>query len=277
MDDKTKYRKFCESDEGKDIPLFIKPWYLDAVSDGNWDVILVEKGGEVVGAFPIYMRKKLVFRLIVMPLLTPYIGPYIKYPKGQKYYRKLSWEKEIIGSILEQLPEYDFMSVDLYYGITNCLPFMWKGFDCKVRYTYMIEHGKSLNDLISEFEVDVRRKIKRAENFRIVVEEDYDIRSFYEINKATFLRKGMNIPYSFSVVDKIFRSCRERNACKILFAFDRDGRRLGAGFFVKDEKNYYYLMGGITEEGGKVGAMEKILLEAIKIAMEESLNFDFEG
>ncbi len=274
---KMKYRKLFDSEYGKDIPLFIRPWYLDAVAGEDWDVILVEKGGEVVGALPIYMRKKFGFRVIVIPPLTQHMGPYIKYPKGQKYYRRLSWEKEIINKILDCLPGYDFMSINLYHGITNCLPFMWRGFDCRVRYTYVIEKDRILEDIIKEMEVDVRRRLRRAEERGVEVVESEDVEGFYEINRETFLRKGMEIPYGIEVVSKIYKFGRKRGACKILFAVDSEGKRLGAGFFAKDDRSYYYLMSGITEEGRRLGAMDVILMKGISMALEEGFNFDFEG
>jgi hypothetical protein len=44
MANKQKYRKFCKKE--KNIPVFSKDWWLDAVcGEENWDVAIVEKGG----------------------------------------------------------------------------------------------------------------------------------------------------------------------------------------------------------------------------------------
>lgn len=54
---KEQYRQFCQNE--KDIPIFSKDWWLDAVCGvDNWDVVLVEKGGQIVGALPYFVKKK---------------------------------------------------------------------------------------------------------------------------------------------------------------------------------------------------------------------------
>jgi hypothetical protein len=97
MTRKEKYKEFRE--QNSNIPIFSQPWWLDAVcEDGKWDVAIVEKGGQKWATMPYCLRKRYGFTFITMPKLTQTLGPYIKYPKGQKYYKKLSLEKELIMS-----------------------------------------------------------------------------------------------------------------------------------------------------------------------------------
>ena len=59
MTNREKYRKFCEKEEN--IPLFSRDWFLDSVCGvDNWDVTLVEKGGDVVASMPYYKKRKAV-------------------------------------------------------------------------------------------------------------------------------------------------------------------------------------------------------------------------
>ena len=58
---KEKYRKFCEKEKG--MPVFSKDWWLDSVcGKDNWDVVLVEKGGEIFASFPYFKTKRVYFK-----------------------------------------------------------------------------------------------------------------------------------------------------------------------------------------------------------------------
>ena len=96
MGNKEKYRIFCKLE--KDIPIFSKDWWLDSVCGENyWDVVLVEKEGEIVASMPYFYIRKYRFDLLVSPPLTQNLGPYLKYPDNQKISKKLSYEKKIMN------------------------------------------------------------------------------------------------------------------------------------------------------------------------------------
>ncbi len=50
--------------------LFQQPWWLNAVAPGQWDTIVVEHGGRVVGRFPYIKKQRLGLTYIAM-----YNGP----------------------------------------------------------------------------------------------------------------------------------------------------------------------------------------------------------
>ena len=120
MTNKEKYREFCKTE--KNIPIFSKDWWLDSVGPENkyWDVILIEKGGQIVASMPYIVGRKHNFKTIEMPKLTQNLGPYIKYPENQKYETKLSYEKEIMTEIIEKIPDVAYFSQNFNYRITNC-------------------------------------------------------------------------------------------------------------------------------------------------------------
>ena len=139
MENKKRYILFCN--EEINMPIFSIPWWLDAVcGPENWDVILVEKGDEIVASFPYYIKKgKLGMTYITMPILTQKLGPYIKYPINQKYSSRLSYEKEVMLEIINRLPAFDYFNMHFDYRYLNWLPFYWRGFLQTTRYTYVIE------------------------------------------------------------------------------------------------------------------------------------------
>jgi lipid II:glycine glycyltransferase (peptidoglycan interpeptide bridge formation enzyme) len=271
---KERYRELCSKEDG--IAIFSQEWWLDSVcGENNWDVFLVEKGGEIVASMPYIVTNKVGFKLAVMPKLTQTLGPYIKYPPGQKYYKRLSWEKKIMTTLIEKLPEVDYFSQNFNRSITNWLPFYWKGFEQTTRYSYVIE-GISLGQLQNNLETDIRRRRKKAENLGVSVYESNDVKMFYELNVKTFNRKNIKTPYSYSFIKKLYNSCKKKDAVRMYFA-EYKNEVIAANFLVYDKNTVYYLMGGIDPDKGYLGGMDVVQFESIRFAIDSGRVFDFEG
>ena len=274
MTNKEKYREFCKKE--KDIPIFSKDWWLDTVcQESDWDVVLFEKGGEIWASLPYQKTKKAIFEIITMPKLTQTMGVYIKYPPKQKYYKKLSWEKEVMEILISNLPKVDYFSQNFDHSITNWLPFYWAGFEQTTRYTYIIENI-SIEELEKNFETDIRRRRRKAYEIGIKIIESEDIETFYKLNTMTFARKNIGISYSFEFVKNLFENCKENSAVKMYFAKYQD-EVIAVNFLVYDDNTVYYLMGGIDQSKKDLGAMDAIQFESIKFALESGRRFDFEG
>lgn len=272
---KQLYRKFCQKE--KDIPIFSKDWWLDGVcGKDNWNVVLVEKGGQIMGALPYFTKKRWGLLRICMPELTQNMGVYIKYPSKQKYYKKLSWEKEIMSELIEKLPKFDSFSQSFHYSITNWLPFYWKNYEQRTYYTYVIE-DISLDTLQEICETDTRRRRRRrATSAGVEVIEAEDIDKFYELNKMTFKRQEANIGYTLEFIKNLYEICKKNDCVKMYFAKYQE-KIIAANFLVYDNNSVYYLMGGIDPEYKNLGAMDVVQFESIKFALNNNKTFDFEG
>jgi lipid II:glycine glycyltransferase (peptidoglycan interpeptide bridge formation enzyme) len=275
MTNKQQYSEFCKKE--KDIPVFSQPWWLDAVcGEKNWDVALVEKGGQIWGSMPYLKIKKYIFNMSGPPKLTQTLGPYIKYPPKQKYYKKLSWEKELMLSLINQQPKSDYFHQNFHYSVKNWLPFYWQGFQQTTRYTYVIENI-SIQNLEGNLETDIRRRRKKAEKLGVKVFDLTDINQFYDVNVKTFLRKKMAVPYTLNFVKILYETCLKNNACKMYAAKDINGQIIAANFLLFDNNTVYYLMGGIDPDYKDVGGMDMVIFESIKFALQSNRKFDFEG
>ncbi|HYX06362.1 MAG TPA: hypothetical protein VE912_06470, partial [Bacteroidales bacterium] len=128
MTSKEEYIEFCKDNES--VRLFCQPWWLDAVcGEENWDVLLVNENGNILGAWPYQLKKKYGFRYILSPAFTQITGPIITYPDGQSIIKKQSYANKVLDKLIEQLPAYDWLQLDLDYDITNWQPFYWKDFN----------------------------------------------------------------------------------------------------------------------------------------------------
>ncbi len=277
MNNKEVYIELCSRE--KTIPIFLRHWWLDAVKeDGEWDVIIEKKGDNIIAALPFYYKKRFGIKYITQPILTQKTGLWIKYPEGQGYTRKLSYEKEIMTNIIEKLEALQFQGYkqNFDYSITNWLPFYWKGYRQTTRYNYALEDISCIDKVLLNFDRSKKNNPPKAEK---IVEIKYDLSAeeFYANHKMTLKKQGQDILYSFELFNKIYNACYERNNGRVFYAVDNLGNIHCALFIVWDEMSAYYSISTIDPEYRNVGAATLTLLEAIKHVANYTKKFDFEG
>lgn len=276
MGNKEKYIKFCED---MNINIFSQYWWLDAVSGkDNWDVILNEKGGKILGALPYSFDTTNKGLIINQSKLTQKNGIYIDYPNNQKYTSRLSFERKIIDGLIDELEKKDMKSYtqNFDYSFTNWLPFYWRGYNQTSRYTYVIEETNDFESVYNNIDSSTKNLIRKAKKI-VQIKTGMDIEKFYKINKMTFERKEMNIPYSLELLKRIEDVCLSHNCRKSFYAVDKNNNIHAAVYVVWDKESMYYLLGGINPEFKNSNATSLLLLEAIKLAGRMNLKFDFEG
>jgi len=275
MINKQEYRDICKRE--RNIPIFSKDWWLDAVAGkNNWDVILIEKGGDIIAALPYYFKKKYTFKIITNPPFTQNFLLWIKYPEYQKYEKKLSYEKEIIYEIVDKLPKFDMFRLDLYYSLSNWLPFYWKGFEQTTKYTYVIEDIKDLHRILNNFSHAKRKNIKKAEKI-VEVRTDLPAIDFYENHKLTLKKQNEKISYSFDTFKNIYNAVYMHNCGKVFYALDKKNNLHAALLIIWDDIQAYDLISTIDPDFRTSGATSLLIREAIKYTADKTTKFDFEG
>ena len=259
-----------------DAPLFFQPWWLEAVSPGAWDYAVVRRGEEVAAVLPYTFKVRLNrLRLIEMPRLTPYLGPWLR-ASNAKYANRLGEEKDLMTELIEALPPFAAFQQDFHPSITNWLPFHWKGFGQTTRYTYRIDDTRDTAQLLRETRENIRREIKKAEK-QVVVSEALDIEEFLPLHRLTFSRQGKELPHSEEALRRVDAACRARGLRRILVARGTDGQAHAALYLVTDQHTVYYLLGGGDPELRTSGATSLLMWEGIRWASEQGKQFDFEG
>ncbi len=270
MTNKDKYQLFCKKEP---IPVFSQDWWLDSVCvNGKWDVALIEKNGEVVASMPYYLKKKGMFTQICMPPLTQTMGPYITYPEGQKYSKRLSYEKEIMNNLIDQIPKVDYFCQNFHSSITNWLPFYWRGFSQSTRYTYIL--NKEQNEHL--FQSNIKTDIKKAQK-KVSVKTTNSISEIWQCLTKTFLRQNQMPPYSEQfLIDLDLKATKKESSIKLV-AVDNEERVHAAIYLVVFNNTAYYLIGGGDPEFRNSGATSLLINEGLTIAKDQQLDFDFEG
>lgn len=271
-----KYRQFSEKETN--IPLFSKGWWMDAVCPNDWDVILIEENGEIRASLPYYLQQYSDVKEIRKATLSQTNGIWMCYPQDQKYEKKLTYEKKVMNSVIDKIEQLDIKKYQQYfhYSVTNWLPFFWRGYSQTTRYTYVIHNTSNLDEVYQNFNTNIRKNIRKAER-SLQVYEGLGIDEFYHLNKLTFERQDLEIPYSFEMVSRIDETCDQRNARKIYYCTDKQRQIHAAAYFVWDDETVYYLMSGSNPDYRNNQSLTLLIYEGIKLASRLNRKFDFEG
>lgn len=277
MTPKEKYRQLCKNE--KTIPIFSKDWWMDAVcGEDNWDVLIVEKGGEIVASMPVYIKQKYRLKYITQPKLTQTNGIHIRYPENQKYEKKLSYEKEVMNEIIDQLEELNvaYYQQNFHYSITNWLPFYWRGFGQTTRYTYVIEDLRDIDKVFKNFGHSKRKNIRKA-GTEVEVKFDLDSKSFYENHKMTLAKRNSIINYSYELFKRMYDISYNNDAGKTIYALDKNGDIHSALFIIWDDISAYDLISTIDPDYTSSSSSDLLVYEAVKFVSDKTNKFDFEG
>lgn len=277
MTNKEHYKILCEKE--KTIPLFSQYWWMNTVCKENeWDVFLVGDEKNIIAAMPYFITMRDGKRLITKAKLTQNNGIWIKYPENQKIVSKLDYEEKIINKVCDFI---ESLSIDKYeqqyhYRFTNWLPFFWRYYREITRYTYVIEDTNNMEKIRSEYSSKIRNKINNAKKILKVYESE-DLEKFYYVNKLSFDRQGIEIPYSFEFFKNLFKECDKKNCCKLLFAVDSENNIHSVAMIVWDEESVYYLLNGTAPDFKQYQGNALLIDRSIEIAHELGKKFDFEG
>lgn len=276
MSGKITYREVCAREIS--IPIFSQYWWLDTVcGPENWDVAVIEKGGQVVATMPYYIDRTFGLVRLVMPRLTQTLGPWIS-SSGGSYSRALAREKDLMTELVEQLPVFHEFSQNWHHSRTNWLPFYWRGFSQSTRYTYILNDLTDTDTLWKGLQQNIRGDIRKAQDrFELELYEDSSLDEFIDLNEKVFSRQGVRLPYSRDVINQIDAACAARICRKIIVAKDKQGQAHAGVYIVWDANSAYYLLGGGDPKLRNSGATSLCMWRAIQHAATVTKAFDFEG
>lgn len=275
---KDQYREISAKEES--IPIFSRAWWLDATAgDENWNVALVTSGGQIKASMPYVMRRKFGMKVVSQPALTQTLGPWLRpLNENASHAKRLSQDQEMMEELIAQLPRFDYFTQNWHYSQTNWLPFCWQGFQQTTRYTYILNDLQDMGNVWAGFHNNVRRNCKSAsERHQITLRDDLPLSDFLSLNRMTFQRQGLKVPYSDEYVRRIDEACQKQNCRKYYIAVDREGRRHAGCYVVWDKNSAYGLINGSDPALRSSGALSLCLWQAIQDAARVTQKFDFEG
>lgn len=261
------------------IPIFSMDWWLDAVcGKEGWDVYLIGQGMDVKASFPYSIHEEKGKREVRRITLTQNNGIWIKYPEDQGIISRQSYEEKIVNEICDFIESLKLSRYDqqYHYHYTNYLPFFWRYYKEVTKYTYVIEDTHDMDVVRSAYSSKLKNVIRKAQK-NLNVQEISDLKQFYAINRMSFERQDIEIPYSYDFFEKLYAACKEHSCTKLLGAVDQEGTIQSVAMIVWDKMSVYYLLNG-TDPQYKNNQGNALLIDAsVREAHDLGLKFDFEG
>lgn len=273
MTNKERYSAWVAEQEY--VPVFMMPWWMDAVCAGKeWDVLLAEdEQGNILGAMPYLLRKRAWYKYIIMPQQTQIGGIWVTAEVTADRWKTA----EVCRMIKEQL---DTMGLAYYYQQylpgSLCVDAMrGLGFKTKERVTYRVEDLSDLDAVINAFSKNKKRQLQKA--LSLHAEKTMDAEDFYRFHAQCMAARKRKLYYSREFLLVLERKAARLNQCQILRICNADGKPYAAAFLIWDKHYMYFLIPCYDPAFHESGASALLVLEAMKLAREKHVRFDFEG
>lgn len=273
MTNKERYIEWVEQQEY--VPIMMMPWWMDAVCAGKeWDVLFAEdEEGNILGAMPYLLRKRAWYKYIVMPQQTQIGGIWVT--------AEITGDKWRTAEVCRQISE-KLNTLNLAYYYQQYLPgslcvdaMRALGYKTHERITYRVEDLSDMDALIASFSKNKRRQLQKS--LSLHAERKMDPEDFYRFHVHCMQARKRKISYSREFLMVLERKARRLGQCEILSICNADGHPYAAAFLVWDKHNMYYLIPCYDPAFSESGAGALLALEAMKLAREKHVHFDFEG
>lgn len=218
--------------------------------------------------FPFSIERKLHFRLIRNPHLTPYSG----FIFSGKFSPQL--EEVLLLDLFKHFPECDYLNIDLRPEYLNnfTLPF-----NIHQKRTNLLTLREPL-EIFKNFKPSLQRQIRKAERNALKCRPAKNLDEFYQLYEKTFHKQKRKPPVEKLIFEKVSQLIQEKKCGQILIIEDQQQQLHAAMILVYDHERAYYLSGGSNPQYYKQGGMSFLLWEAIQISCNLGKKyFDFEG
>lgn len=251
------------------LPVFFKPWWIEAVHPGNWNVAILCEQGELKAAWPYTLEKKAIFTIIRNPLLTPYFGP-LWLGSGAP---EAGWTEQL----RQQLPKADFLQWSTLPGVQLSFPPEVRHLQQRRKRTFCIDLSQAKEAIWANIHPKRKNDIRKAQEELQISSGFMEISEFARWHSASFSGKGKKYPYHPAFLQKLADVAAANKASKAYTAKDRQGRIAGQVWTVYDRDTMYYLLSAAPEQAHR-GAIALLIWETIQEARAAGLRyFDFEG
>ena len=255
--------------------LFEEPYWLDAVSPGNWDCVEVRREGRLLGRMPFVLKRRYGLSAVSTPSYTPWLGPWICETKARGS-NELGHQHDILGQLVAGLPKASRTLVACAPEVSNLMALHWAGYTLQLAYTFRLTGLDAPDALWKGLRDKTRNTCRKAEK-TIVINTGRSLSEVLPVLDKTYQRQGVDFSSRNCVLERIDATMAARGQRIIYSAEDAQGRIHAFVYVVFDERHSFYLAGGGDPELRNSGAQALAMWHAIKNAGQHSRIFDFEG
>lgn len=245
---------------------------METVCQGKqWDVLLCEQKGRIVGALPYLHGSKLGLRYVLQPELTQFSGPWLN--------PNLDFDSQIpvLDDLVSQL---DKLHVALYYqkfapSVTNWLPFYWHGYRETTHYTYRFDPLQPIDILMEKAQPQRRKRLELLRQ-ECTLDRTVGAKEFATFHNEYYLRKSGRNLLSPNLVERVCATALDRGNALLYGLRDSKGRLLVADFVVYDSLCAHSLMSGMANNAPR-NSTTLLFWQLIEDLYGKTAAFDFEG
>ncbi len=261
--------------------MFHQPWWLNAVSGGNWNEVTVTSNGAVIARLPYVAKRILGVPGIGMPPLTHVLGPQLPLCRGGVEGR-FSQRRALLTELISRLPPHKYFNQTCDSSVTDTLPFYGLGYDSAVKYSLRMPLNESPEEMLRGMRKQIRYDIRKAEQ-ALTVHHDLDIDAFchfYNVctqanNKVWWSQRFAR--QADTLKKRVYEACIRENAGCLLAARDGAGVLRAAIMLVWGDGVMYYLLTAHDARPEGAGSVKLLLWEGLKLAQQFGMEFDFHG
>lgn len=239
---------------------------------------IFNKNEEIIGVFSTYNHKRAkVFNQLAPPPFMPTNSLFVV-DETLNPANKNTFNKKVMETLSEFLDAQKSAIKTFYFPVDfkDMQPFIWKGYDAGIKYTYQLNLSLSEEDLLANMSGERRKNIKKALKDDLVVKQEVELSVFKNLIVNTFKSQKIKIDYKV-LTEVLTRFFNQENALALV-SYNKLGEPLSASLTVFDDNRAYYLFGGYDKTNKHEGAGALAMWEAIKIAKHKGVSvFDFEG
>ncbi len=281
MTDKERYSAWCK--DQPDLPVFMQPWWLDAVTAGKgWDVLLYlhPRTERILAAMPYLTGKRWRMHYVLMPQQTQIGGIWADHSLLNA--DGSSWDRDTLQTIcdymVEQLQKLHLCYYYQHYPLGSSFPALLanRGMTVRDRVTYRIEDLSDMDAVIRRFAKSKQRQLRKAEHLHCHVDA-LTAEQLYYFHRDTLAQRHKVISYTREFLLVLDRKTRRNNCSHILSITDNEGTVYAAAYVVWDNRSLYYLIPAYAPDKKDSGAVVRLVTECIRLARDLGLTFDFEG
>ena len=252
---------------------------MEAVCRGKqWDVLLAcRDDGTVEGALPYLHGRRLGLSYVLQPELTQYSGPWYNHPEGLSASARIDFENRVGSALAKQL---DRLKINLFQqrfspGITNWLPFHWKGYRQTTRYTYRFPSIADPDALMQQASGARRKNLSNLQR-ECTVDSQMSPADFAQMHADYWQRKGGGDVLRRDFIEHICTTALHRGQGLLWALRDASGSALCAAFVAYDSRCAYALLSAVAE-GAPANAQTCLDWQMIRHLATLTEAFDFEG
>ncbi len=254
---------------------FQKAWWLDAVAPDRWSEVQVFESGKLKARWPFVHKSSMGLKGLTMPPLTAHLGPWFAVKGGRETTQQGEY-KRLLHLLVEKLPKADLMTASFHPSLSGLPSLDWMGYEVNTAFSHGFDDCSNPDAILKAMEGTVRSRIRKAAN-TVRINTEVRLERMFDIQKQTFGRQGMDVPFEFELLERVDAACRSHQASVRLSAEDASGNIHAVSYLMVDHGTLRGVFRGTDQAHRTSGANTLLIWETILLAHRMGLSYDFGG